>query len=91
MVGVNPVVAAGGGRVYSVCMGMSDGTLTPFQVAGVLELSASADGGKTWSPWRTMFVSTQVPFPTSPGCWRTATTCTSASLIVADSAGQKGT
>ena len=61
MIGANPVVAAGGGRVYRVCMGISDGTLTPFMVAGVLELSASADGGKTWSPWRTVFASGHIP------------------------------
>jgi len=52
MVGGNPVVASGGGRVYRVCMGVSDGTVTPFHVAGVFELSVSADGGKIWSPWR---------------------------------------
>merc|ERR1719469_1521339 len=54
MIGVNPVVAAGGGGVYRVCMGVSDGSVTPFNVAAMLEISASGDGGATWSPWRTI-------------------------------------
>jgi len=54
MIGVNPVVVAGGGLVYRVCMGVSDGSVTEFNVASMLELSTSGDGGATWSPWRTI-------------------------------------
>lgn len=54
MIGVNPVVVAAGGLVYRVCMGVSDGSVTEFNVASMLELSTSGDGGVTWSPWRTI-------------------------------------
>ena len=53
MIGVNPVLAVGGGRAYRVCMGVAD-TRATFYKSGILDLSASDDGGATWGPWRTV-------------------------------------
>ena len=62
MIGVNPVLAAGGGRAYRVCMGVQASLSPPsFGKSGILELSASGDGGATWSPWRTVVSQSGAP------------------------------
>ena len=54
MIGVNPVLAVGGGRAYRVCMGVADIYPGSFFTSGILELSTSDDGGASWSSWRTV-------------------------------------
>ena len=50
MTGCNPVLAVGGGRAHRVCMGVATSLNPPlWAVSGMLELSASGDGGATFA------------------------------------------